>query len=43
MMYIGGVGPVDVTPRAIIEAFAVYKNDALGQNIQAITDAMAQI
>jgi hypothetical protein len=42
-MYIGGVGPSDVTPRAIIEAFAVYKNDALGQNIQAITEAMAQI
>jgi hypothetical protein len=42
-MQVTGTGRVRMTPACIIEAFAFYRNDALGQNIQAITDAMAQI
>jgi hypothetical protein len=42
-MDITGAARGKFTPACIIEAFAFYRNDALGQNIQAITDAMAQI
>jgi hypothetical protein len=42
-MNIIGAARTNITPPCIVEAFAFYRNDALGQNIQAITDAMAQI
>jgi hypothetical protein len=41
--YVINSSQLNETPGVIVEAVGFYRNDALGQNIQAITDAMAQI